>query len=164
MKSSFHWIALFAYMTKHIQACEDSVPERESVNWEGTWRVMLYSTNFLGGINGLCNPSAGCLPREYSAANVIPKEMRATVASGILKAFGENVFRRFGAPSLTRHERDLGIMSEVFQIFSKLIMSKSRTSLSYRFKQTDSKNAAYRRWYRQRACTSKIILKQTGMT
>ncbi|POM78675.1 LOW QUALITY PROTEIN: Reverse transcriptase [Phytophthora palmivora] len=50
----------------------------------------------------------------------------------VAKVFEESVFRRFGAPSLVRHDRDPRFMSEVFQKFSEMMQSRSRATLSYR--------------------------------
>ncbi|POM76472.1 LOW QUALITY PROTEIN: Hypothetical protein PHPALM_6279 [Phytophthora palmivora] len=49
----------------------------------------------------------------------------------VAKVFEENVFRRFGAPFLVRHDRDPRFMSEVFQKFSEMMQSRSRATLSY---------------------------------
>ncbi|POM76592.1 Reverse transcriptase [Phytophthora palmivora] len=43
----------------------------------------------------------------------------------VAKVFEENVFRRFGAPSLVRHDRDPRFTSEVFQKFSEMMQSRS---------------------------------------
>ena len=48
------------------------------------------------------------------------------------KAFEENIFRRFGGPSLIRHDRDPRFMSKVFQTFAEMMGSKLRAKLSYR--------------------------------
>ncbi|POM79515.1 Hypothetical protein PHPALM_2799, partial [Phytophthora palmivora] len=58
--------------------------------------------------------------------------MAETGALEVAKVFEENVFRRFGAPSLVRHDRDSRFMSEVFQKFSEMMQSRSRATLSYR--------------------------------
>ncbi|KAE8978553.1 hypothetical protein PR002_g24691 [Phytophthora rubi] len=58
--------------------------------------------------------------------------MSDTGALDVAKAFEEYVFRRFGAPSLIRHDRDPRFMSEVFQAFAALMQSRSRATLSYR--------------------------------
>ncbi|OWY96271.1 reverse transcriptase [Phytophthora megakarya] len=42
------------------------------------------------------------------------------------------IYRRFGVPSLIRHDRDPRFMSEVFQAFAELIQARSRSTLSYR--------------------------------
>ncbi|POM73948.1 Reverse transcriptase [Phytophthora palmivora] len=67
--------------------------------------------------------------RGYSPGNIA---MAETGALEVAKAFEENVFRRFGAPSLVRHDRDPRFMSEVFQKFSEMMQSRSRATLSYR--------------------------------
>ncbi|POM69599.1 Reverse transcriptase [Phytophthora palmivora] len=63
---------------------------------------------------------------------VMGKAMADTTALCVAKAFEECVYRRFGAPTLIRHDRDPRFMSEVFQAFAEMIQSRSRTTLSYR--------------------------------
>ncbi|POM58109.1 Hypothetical protein PHPALM_37291 [Phytophthora palmivora] len=58
--------------------------------------------------------------------------MAETGVLEVAKVFEENVFRRFGAPSLVRHDRDPRFMSEVFQKFSEMMQSRSKATLSYR--------------------------------
>ncbi|OWZ06831.1 reverse transcriptase [Phytophthora megakarya] len=57
--------------------------------------------------------------------------MAATTALRVAQAFEECEYRRFGAPSLIRHDRDPRFMSEVFQSFTEM-MQRSRETLSYR--------------------------------
>ena len=63
---------------------------------------------------------------------VIAKAMSATGALEAAKAFEENVFRRFEAPTFVRHDRDPRFIGEVFQTFAKMMGSKSRATLGYR--------------------------------
>uniref|UniRef100_H3H680 Integrase catalytic domain-containing protein n=1 Tax=Phytophthora ramorum TaxID=164328 RepID=H3H680_PHYRM len=63
---------------------------------------------------------------------VMGKAMSDTTALKVAQAFEECVYRRFGAPTLTRHDRDLRFMSEVFQAFAEMMQSRSRATLSYR--------------------------------
>ncbi|KAE8880588.1 hypothetical protein PF005_g23779 [Phytophthora fragariae] len=58
--------------------------------------------------------------------------MSDTTALVVAQAFEECVYRRFGAPSLIRHDRDPRFMSEVFQAFAEMMQSRSRATLSYR--------------------------------
>ncbi|POM58431.1 Hypothetical protein PHPALM_36921 [Phytophthora palmivora] len=58
--------------------------------------------------------------------------MDETGALEVAKVFEEIVFRRFGAPSLVRHDRDPRFMSEVFQKFSEMMQSRPKATLSYR--------------------------------
>ena len=48
------------------------------------------------------------------------------------KAFEENTFRHFGAPSLIRNDRDSRFICEVFQTFAEMMQDKSKATLSYR--------------------------------
>ncbi|OWY92572.1 LOW QUALITY PROTEIN: hypothetical protein PHMEG_00038376 [Phytophthora megakarya] len=61
---------------------------------------------------------------------VIAKAMSDTDALTVAKVFEECIYRRFGAPSLIRHDRDPRFMSEVFQAFADT--SKVKVPLSYR--------------------------------
>ncbi|GMF37034.1 unnamed protein product [Phytophthora lilii] len=58
--------------------------------------------------------------------------MSDTSAFMVAQGFEECVYRRFGAPSLIRHDRDPRFMSEVFQAFAEMMQSRSRATLSYR--------------------------------
>ncbi|OWZ14182.1 reverse transcriptase [Phytophthora megakarya] len=58
--------------------------------------------------------------------------MADTTALRGAQAFKEYIYRRFGAPSLIRHDRDSRFMSEVFQVFAEMMQSRSRVTLSYR--------------------------------
>ncbi|OWY90680.1 reverse transcriptase, partial [Phytophthora megakarya] len=62
---------------------------------------------------------------------VIAKAMSDTDALTVAKVFEEGIYRRYGDPSLFRHDRDPRFMSEVFQAFAELINTRSRSTLSY---------------------------------
>ncbi|GMF34096.1 unnamed protein product [Phytophthora fragariaefolia] len=62
---------------------------------------------------------------------VMAKAMSDTSALCVAQAL-ECVYRRFGAPSLVRHDRDPRFKSEVFQAFAEMMLSRSRVTLSYR--------------------------------
>ncbi|ETO83368.1 hypothetical protein F444_02579 [Phytophthora nicotianae P1976] len=62
---------------------------------------------------------------------VVAKAMSDTSALSVARVFEECVYRRFGAPSLIRHDRDPRFMSEVFQAFAEMMQSRSRATLSY---------------------------------
>ena len=73
------------------------------------------------------------LPLQYHfTVYVIAKSMSETGALKVAKASEENIFRRFGAPSLIRPKRDPRFMSEVFQTSAEMMGSTSRATLSYR--------------------------------
>ncbi|OWY91737.1 reverse transcriptase [Phytophthora megakarya] len=60
------------------------------------------------------------------------KAMANTTALRVAQAFEECVYRRFGVPSLIRHDRDPRFMSDVFQSFTEMMQSRSRATLGYR--------------------------------
>ncbi|OWY92460.1 reverse transcriptase [Phytophthora megakarya] len=55
---------------------------------------------------------------------VMGKAMADTTALRVAQAFEECVYRRFGAPSLIRHDRDPRFMREVFQSFTEMLQSR----------------------------------------
>ncbi|GMF47844.1 unnamed protein product [Phytophthora fragariaefolia] len=63
---------------------------------------------------------------------VVAKAMSDTPALCVAQAFEACVYRRFGAPSLVRHDRDPRFMSEVFQDFAEIVQSRSRATLRHR--------------------------------
>ncbi|KAG3074581.1 hypothetical protein PI124_g6073 [Phytophthora idaei] len=58
--------------------------------------------------------------------------MADTFALKVVQAFEECVYRRFGAPSMIRHDRDPRVINEVFRTFTDMMLSRSRATLSYR--------------------------------
>ncbi|GMF45116.1 unnamed protein product [Phytophthora fragariaefolia] len=63
---------------------------------------------------------------------VFAKAMSSTKAQDVAEVFEEYVFRRFGAPTMIRHDRDPRFMSETCKAFAELIQARSRATLSYR--------------------------------
>ncbi|OWZ15819.1 reverse transcriptase [Phytophthora megakarya] len=63
---------------------------------------------------------------------VIAKPMSDSTAFKVAQVFVEFIYRRFGAPSLIRHDRDPRFMSEVFQAFAEMMQSRSRATMGYR--------------------------------
>ncbi|OWZ02349.1 reverse transcriptase [Phytophthora megakarya] len=57
--------------------------------------------------------------------SVIAKPMSDTTAFKVAQVFEESIYRRFGAPSLIRHDRDPRFMSEVFQASAEMMQSRS---------------------------------------
>ncbi|KAJ8569000.1 hypothetical protein ON010_g6261 [Phytophthora cinnamomi] len=62
---------------------------------------------------------------------VMGKAMADTSALCVAKTFEECVYRRFGAPSLIRHDRDPRFMRDVFQAFTDMMQTRSRATLNY---------------------------------
>ncbi|GMF54440.1 unnamed protein product [Phytophthora fragariaefolia] len=58
--------------------------------------------------------------------------MNSTKAQDVAEIFEEYVFRRFGATTMIRHDRDPRFMSETFKAFAELIQARLTATLSYR--------------------------------
>ncbi|GMF22060.1 unnamed protein product [Phytophthora fragariaefolia] len=63
---------------------------------------------------------------------VMCKPMSSTTAQDVAEAYEEQIFRRFGASAMIRHDQDPRFMSEVFTRFRELLGSKQRVTLAYR--------------------------------
>ncbi|POM58084.1 Reverse transcriptase [Phytophthora palmivora] len=55
-----------------------------------------------------------------------------STAQDVAEVYEEQVFRRFGASSMLRHDQDPRFMSEAFTRFRELLGSKQRATLAYR--------------------------------
>ncbi|POM78897.1 Reverse transcriptase [Phytophthora palmivora] len=63
---------------------------------------------------------------------VMCKPMGSTTAQDVAEVYEEQVFRRFGASSMLRHDQGPRFISEVFTRFRELLGSKQRATLAYR--------------------------------
>ncbi|OWZ08591.1 reverse transcriptase [Phytophthora megakarya] len=58
--------------------------------------------------------------------------MSSTTAQDVAEAYKEQVFQRFGASSMIRHDQDPRFMSAVFTRFRELLGSRQRATPGYR--------------------------------
>ncbi|GMG17012.1 unnamed protein product [Phytophthora fragariaefolia] len=140
VKADYYWIGLYAGVVKHVQSCEDCNTSKSKPHLKGysPGNVMsdrpfhVVSMDFVIPLPRTRRGNTALLLfQDHFTGFVIAKEMSAAGALEVAKAFEECVFRRFGAPSLIRHDRDPRFMSEVFQKFSEMMQSGSRATLSY---------------------------------
>ncbi|GMF62220.1 unnamed protein product [Phytophthora fragariaefolia] len=140
VKVDYYWIVLYADVVKHVQSCEDCSTSKRKPHLKGysPGNVMsdrpfhVVSMDFVIPLPRTRRGNTSLLLfQDHFTGFVIAKAMSATGALEVAKAFEECVFRRFGAPSLIRHDRDPRFMSEVFQKFSEMMQSRSRATLSY---------------------------------
>ncbi|KAE8985840.1 hypothetical protein PR002_g22521 [Phytophthora rubi] len=141
VKAEFYWVGLYADVAKHVQACEDcstskSKPQLRGYSPGNVASEFPFQMVSMDSVIPLPKTQRGntalLLFQDHFTGYVIAKAMSDTGALDVAKAFEECVFRRFGAPSLIRHDRDPRFMSEVFQAFAELMQSRSRATLSYR--------------------------------
>ncbi|KAG3072429.1 hypothetical protein PI125_g22523 [Phytophthora idaei] len=141
VKKDYYWSGLYSDVEKHVRSCSDCSTSKSrpqlrgyspgnilakrpfqivSMDFviplpksrRGNWALLLFQCAFTG--------------------YVIAKAMADTSALKVAQAFEECVYRRFGGPSMIRHDRDPRFMSEVFQTFADMLQSRSRATLSYR--------------------------------
>ncbi|POM69154.1 Reverse transcriptase [Phytophthora palmivora] len=141
VKSDYYWIGIYADVVRHVQACEDCCTSKSKPHLRGYSPVNIVSDrpfhivsmDFVMPLPRTRRSNTALLQfQDHFTGFVIAKSMAETGALEVAKVFEENVFRRFGAPSLVRHDRDPRFMSEVFQKFSEMMQSRSRATLSYR--------------------------------
>ncbi|OWY91862.1 reverse transcriptase, partial [Phytophthora megakarya] len=70
--------------------------------------------------------------QDMFSGYVMCKPMSSTTDQDIAEAYEEQVFQRFGASSMIRHDPDPRFMSEVFTRFRELLGSRQRATLGYR--------------------------------
>ncbi|OWY91261.1 reverse transcriptase, partial [Phytophthora megakarya] len=83
---------------------------------------------------GFRDPYARISPRKHDmfSGYVMCKPMSSTTAQDVAEAYEEQVFQRFGASSMIRHDQDPRFMSEVFTRFRELLGSRQLATLGYR--------------------------------
>lgn len=141
VKSDFYWTGLYADVKKHIQACEDCSTSKNKPHLRGyspgnvvsDRPFQVVSMDFVIPLPATRRVNTALPPFQgHFTGFVIAKAMSEIGEFEAAKAFEENIFRRFGGPSLIRHDRDPRFMSEVSQTFAEMMGSKSRATLSYR--------------------------------
>ncbi|GMF62395.1 unnamed protein product [Phytophthora fragariaefolia] len=141
VKAEFYWVGLYADVSKHVQTCEDCSTSKSKPQLRGyspgnvtsEYPFQMVSMDFVIPLPVTRRGNTALLLfQDHFTEFVVTKAMSETGALEVAKAIEECVFRRFGAPSLIRHDRDPRFMSAVFQAFAELMQSRSRATLSYR--------------------------------
>ncbi|OWZ11960.1 reverse transcriptase [Phytophthora megakarya] len=102
----YYWIGLYADVARHVRSCPDCSSSKSQPKIRG------YSP---GNILAERPFQRSYYSNAHSRGYVMGKAMADTTALRVAQTFGECVYRRFGEPSLIRHDRDPRFMSEVFQ-------------------------------------------------
>ncbi|GMF50605.1 unnamed protein product [Phytophthora fragariaefolia] len=141
VKADYYWIGLYADVERHVRSCPDCSSSKSRPQLRGYSPGNILAERSLqivpmDFVIPLPKSRRGntALPLFQCAFNgfVTAKAMSDTSALCVAQAFEECVYRRFGAPSLVRHDRDPLFMSEVFQAFAEMMQYRSRATLSYR--------------------------------
>ncbi|KAE8886293.1 hypothetical protein PF005_g7576 [Phytophthora fragariae] len=141
VKADYYWIGLFADVEKHVRSCPDCSCSKSRPHLRGyspgnilaERPFQMVSMDFVIPLPKTRRRNTALLLSQCVFTGfVMGKAMADTSALRVAQAFEECVYRRFGAPSLIRHDRDPRFMSEVFQAFAEMMQSRSRATLSYR--------------------------------
>ncbi|GMF45103.1 unnamed protein product [Phytophthora fragariaefolia] len=140
-KKDYYWVGLYATVTRHVHACADCSTSKGKPHLKGyspgnvlaERPFQLLSMDFVTPLPKTRRGNTSLLLFQCSFTGyVIAKAMSSTKAQDVTGVFVEYVFRRFGAPTMIRHDRDPMFMSETFKAFAELIQARSRATLSYR--------------------------------
>ncbi|GMF34546.1 unnamed protein product [Phytophthora fragariaefolia] len=141
VKADYYWIGLNADVERHVRSCPDCSSSKSRPQLRGyspgnilaERPLQIVSMDFVIPLPKSRRGNTALLLFQCAFTGfVMAKAMSDTSALCVAQAFEECVYRRFGAPSLVRHDRDPRFMSEVFQVFAEMMQSRSRATLSYR--------------------------------
>ncbi|GMF42655.1 unnamed protein product [Phytophthora fragariaefolia] len=141
VKADYYWIGLYADVERHVRSCPDCSSSKSRPQLLGyspgnilaERPLQIVSMDFVIPLPKSRRGNTALLLFQCAFTGfVMAKAMSDTSALCVAQAFEECVYRRFGAPSLVRHDRDPRFMSEVFQAFAEMMQSRSRATLSYR--------------------------------
>ncbi|GMF42916.1 unnamed protein product [Phytophthora fragariaefolia] len=139
--SDYYWIGLYADVERHVRSCPDCSSSKSRPQLRGYSPGDILAERPLQIVSmDIVIPlpksrrgnTALLLFQGAFTGYVMAKAMSDTSALCVTQAFEECVYRRFGAPSIVRHDRDPRFMSEVFQAFAEMMQSRSRATLRYR--------------------------------
>ncbi|GMF55611.1 unnamed protein product [Phytophthora fragariaefolia] len=117
VKADFYWVGMYADVSKHVQTCEDCSTSKAKRQLRGyspcnvtsEYPFLMVSMDFVIPLPVTRQGNTALLPfQDHFTEFVIAKAMSETGALEVAKTFEGCVFRRFGAPSLIRHDRDPG--------------------------------------------------------
>ncbi|POM64561.1 LOW QUALITY PROTEIN: Hypothetical protein PHPALM_19882 [Phytophthora palmivora] len=115
VKSDYYWIGLYADVVRHVQSCEDCCTSKSKPHLRGyspgnivsDRPFHIVSMDFVIPLPRTRRGNTALLPfRDHFTGFVIAKTMAETGALEVAKVFEGNVFQKFGAPSLVRHDGD----------------------------------------------------------
>ncbi|OWZ00787.1 LOW QUALITY PROTEIN: hypothetical protein PHMEG_00027949 [Phytophthora megakarya] len=141
VKLDFYWIGLYADVARHMRSCLDcsSSKRRPKIRGYSPGNILaerpfqVVSMDLVIPLPKSRRGNTALLLFQCAFTGyVMGKATADTTALRVAQAFEECVYRRFGAPSLIRHDRDPRFMSEVFQSFTEMMQSRCRAKLSYR--------------------------------
>ncbi|POM65287.1 Reverse transcriptase [Phytophthora palmivora] len=141
LRSEFYWHGMYADVEVFVKECVDCAsgkghpqnPGPSPGNIEPRRPFEVVSMDFVTHLPKSDRGNTFLLLFQDSFSGfVMCKPMSSTTAQDVAEVYEEQVFRRFGASSMLRHDQDPRFMSEVFTRFRELLGSKQRATLAYR--------------------------------
>ncbi|KAE9309316.1 hypothetical protein PR003_g20540 [Phytophthora rubi] len=141
LRSEFYWPGMYAGVEHYVKECTDCAsgkgrppnPGPSPGNIEPRRPFELVSMDFVTHMPESARGNTFLLLfQDTFSGYIMCKPMSSTTAQDVAEAYEEQVFRRFGASSMIRHDQDPRFMSEVFTRFRELLGSKQRATLAYR--------------------------------
>ncbi|KAG3120790.1 hypothetical protein PI124_g18338 [Phytophthora idaei] len=141
VKKDYYWSGLYSDVEKHVRSCSDCSTSKSRPQLRGyspgnilaEEPFQIVSMDFVIPLRKRRRGNTALLLFQcVFTGYVIAEAMTDTSAQKVTQAFEECVYRRFGAPSMFRHDLDPRFMSEVFPTFADMMQARSRASLSYR--------------------------------
>ncbi|GMF56870.1 unnamed protein product [Phytophthora fragariaefolia] len=135
VKADYSWIGLYADVEKHAMSCPDCSSSMSRTQLRGyspgnvlaEQPIQIVSMDFVIPLPKSRRGNTALLLFHCAFTGFgMAKAMSDTSALCVAPAFEECVYRKFGAPSLVRHDRDHRFTSEAFQAFAEMMQSWTR--------------------------------------
>ena len=141
LRAEYYWPGMYRDVEAYVQECVDCVTSKGEPAGHGPspgnvapdYPFHILSMDFVIPLPASRQGNTALLLfQDMFSGYIMCKAMKGTTAVEVAEAYEEVVFRRFGASSMIRHDRDPRFMSEVFSHFSMMMGSQQRATLAYR--------------------------------
>ncbi|POM71380.1 Reverse transcriptase [Phytophthora palmivora] len=146
LRSEFYWHGMYADVEVFVKECVDCAsgkgrPQNPGPSPGNIEPRRPFEVVSMGFVTHLPKSARGntflLLFQDAFSGFVMCKPMSSTTAQDVAEVYEEQVFRRFGASSMLRHDQDPRFMSEVFTRFRELLGNKQRVTLAYRLQESE---------------------------
>ncbi|KAJ0392354.1 hypothetical protein P43SY_008719 [Pythium insidiosum] len=141
LRAEYYWREMYRDVERFVTQCEDCATAKGTPpgaspspgNVMPDYPMHIISMDFVIPLPASRQGSTALLLfQDMFSGYIMCKAMKDTSAQAVAEAYEEVVFRRFGASSEIRHDRDPRFMSEVFRAFAWMMKSQQRATLAYR--------------------------------
>ena len=141
IKRFYYWRGMYADIEAYILTCSDCCSAKGKPRFAGkspgnivpTRPMQVVSMDFIIPLPETHDGNTAILIFTCAFCGlIISVAMRSTTAMDVAEAYLNNVFRRYGASEVIRHDRDPRFMSKVFKAFNRMMRQQQRATLAYR--------------------------------